>query len=355
MQSSFEFSINANHVLFGDGALQQLPEMIAELKCQRALILSTPQQKSQADQLHDLIGSLCVGVFDQATMHTPIDVTEQAVALVKQLDVDLTIAIGGGSTTGLGKAISYRTGLPQIVIPTTYAGSEVTPILGQTENGIKTTVVDKKIQPDVVIYDPQLTYGLPVNLTVTSALNAVAHSIEALYSKDRNPIATMMAVEGTRAIVEGLPLVVKDPHDAEGRRNTLYGAWLCGTVLGLVGMALHHKLCHTLGGLLNLPHAETHAILLPHTIAFNEVQVPELMQPIAEVLNTNTVGVGLYNLAQTVSAPQALKDIGMNQQDIVRASELAVKNPYWNPRPFSQAQIQALIENAYWGRAPEPL
>ena len=219
---------------------------------------------------------------------------------------DCTIALGGGSTTGLGKALAYRTDLPQIVIPTTYAGSEVTPILGQTEAAVKTTVSDPRILPEVVIYDPVMTYGLPASMTVTSALNALAHAAEALYAENRNPMATLMAGEGIRALIEAMPIIDGDPRSREGRRQAMYGAWLCGSVLGSIGMALHHKLCHTLGGAFDLPHAETHAVVLPHAVAFNEVAVADLLSPLAEALGADNAGTGLHDYAKSISAPTAL-------------------------------------------------
>lgn len=353
MQQQFELTTSPSRIVFGEGSMRQTAAILKDLGCSRALILSTPQQKELAEEIQDDIGDLGVGIFSNATMHTPLNVTEDALAHFTKLDADITIAVGGGSTTGLGKALSLRTGKPQIVIPTTYAGSEVTPILGQTEDGVKTTLRDAQILPDVVIYDPLLTYGLPDSMTVTSALNALAHAAEALYAKDRNPISTLMAKEGIKALIEALPEIKKNPHSAVGRQKALYGAWLCGTVLGSVGMSLHHKLCHTLGGTFDLPHADTHAIILPHVIAFNEGSVAELLKPIADLLKTEHAGIGLYEYAKSISAPTALKDIGMPESGISRAAELAVANPYWNPRDFSRTQIQKIIENAYHGMTPE--
>ena len=355
MQDKFELHVNPARIVFGDGYLSRAAEMVRDLGCSRALVLSTPQQKQQAEELSKAIGDLSAGVYANATMHIPIEVTEDALKTLKSSRADCTIAIGGGSTTGLGKALAYRTDMPQIVIPTTYAGSEVTPILGQTQGGVKTTVSDPKILPEIVIYDPQLTYSLPASMTVTSAFNGLAHAAEALYAQNRNPISTLMAVEGVRALIEALPAITSDPQSREGRRDALYGAWLCGTVLASVGMALHHKLCHTLGGTFDLPHADTHAVVLPHAIAFNEVAVPDLLRPIANALEADEAGSALHEYAKSISAPTALKDIGMPEDGIERAAELAVNKPYWNPREFDREQIRRLIENAYHGRVPERL
>jgi maleylacetate reductase len=349
---AFELKVNPARIVFGAGAIGRTGEMVRQLGCSRALILSTPHQKAEAGKLAASLGDLAAGVYANATMHTPVEVTENALAVFRQSGADCTVAYGGGSTTGLGKALAFRTDLPQIAIPTTYAGSEVTPILGQTEAGRKTTVSDARILPEVVIYDPELTYGLPIGMTVTSALNAMAHTVEGLYARERNPITSLMAAEGLRALIGALPILRETPAGPEGRAGALYGAWLCGTVLGSVGMALHHKLCHVLGGTFDLPHAETHAVILPHAVAFNETAVPDLLSPLAKALGTERAGVGLHAYAASIGAPMTLKELGMPEDGIDLAADQAVANPYWNPRAFDRADIRRLIENAYHGRTP---
>jgi maleylacetate reductase len=356
MQDQFELKISPAQIIFGDGALTRTAELVRALGCRKALILATPFQQQQAEELSISIGNLSAGIYADATMHTPVDVTEAALEVLKNCKADCTIAFGGGSTTGLGKALAYRTDMPQIAIPTTYAGSEVTPILGQTDEGVKSTVSDPKILPEIVIYDPTLTYGLPYQMSVTSALNALAHAVEALYAKNRNPLTSLMASAGIKAIIEALPLIKDDHQSPDGRRKLLYGAWLCGSVLGSVGMALHHKLCHTLGGSFNLPHAETHAVILPHAIGFNEEATANLLSPIAESLggtpSASSLGSRMYDFAKSLAAPTSLKEIGMPFDEIERAAELAVANPYWNPRKFNRDQIYQVIEDAYFGRRP---
>jgi len=351
MSRDFLYSGSPAHIVFGEGRSASAGEWVEKLGCRKALVLSTPYQKADAEALAVRLGPLCVGVFAGAVMHTPVDVTDAAMAVVKQIGADCIVSLGGGSTMGLGKAIAYRTDLPQIVIPTTYAGSEVTPILGQTEGGRKTTVRHASILPEVVIYDPALTTGLPVGMSVTSGLNAMAHAVEALYAQDRNPISSLMAVEGLRAFKDSLPKIVGAPGDIALRAAALYGAWLCGTVLGTVGMALHHKICHTLGGTFDTPHAETHAIMLPHTAAFNAVAVPELLAPVAEIFG-GSVGGGLWDFAKGIGAPLALRDLGLSEADLDRAAEIATQNPYWNPRPIDRASIRTLLQDAFEGRRP---
>lgn len=352
MTRQFTYSGSPAHIVFGNGASSEIGIWVEKLGCKRALVLSTPHQAADGEALAKRLGPLAAGTFSGAVMHTPVDVTEAAMNTAKDVDADCIVALGGGSTTGLGKAIAYRTDLSQIVIPTTYAGSEATPILGQTENGVKTTVRDPKILPEVVIYDPELTIGLPVTMSVTSGLNAMAHAAEALYAQDRNPVSTLMAVEGLRALRQALPVLIKEPGNLEARGDALYGAWLCGTVLGTVGMALHHKICHTLGGSFDMPHAETHAVMLPHTIGFNAVAVPDLLRPVADMFGGNAGGA-LHDFARSVGAPLTLRELGLKQGDLDRAAEIATQNPYWNPRPFDRAAIRALLQDAWEERRPQ--
>ena len=339
-------------VVFKVGALDNVGEELTLLGAKRAIVLSTSHQSEVAEKLRNNLGELSVGTFTNATMHTPIEVTQEAIKKVKELDADCTIAIGGGSTTGLGKAIAYQTDLPQIVIPTTYAGSEATAILGQTEDGIKTTLVDPKIQPETIIYDPNLLITLPVKLSVVSGLNAMAHAAEALYAKDRNPLSTQLALEGLKALKESLPAITNDPKNIEARTKSIYGAWLCGTVLGQVGMALHHKLCHTLGGSFDLPHAETHAIILAHAIAYNEVVVSEILKPLANLFNSDTAGNAIYEFVNSLNAPLALKDLGLAEENLDKAANIATSKPYWNPAEISKENIRKLLQNAWEGKLP---
>ncbi|MGF1476821.1 MAG: maleylacetate reductase [Geminicoccaceae bacterium] len=351
-QSSFEARSAAVRVKFGAGSRHHVAEEIEKLGCSRALVLSTPQQAETALGFVEEIGERAAGAFTRARMHTPVEVTREAIDHVRETNADCLVAIGGGSTTGLGKAIALHTDLPQIVVPTTYAGSEATPILGQTENGRKTTLTDARVQPEVIVYDPELVRPLPVSMTVTSALNAMAHAAEALYARDRNPVSTALAVEGLEAFERALPKVVQDPQDLEGRGETLYGAWLCGTVLGQVGMALHHKLCHTLGGSFDLPHAETHAIVLPHAIAFYARGVPQRLEPLCRIFGGSNAGTALHDFARSVDAPLALRDLGLDEGNLDRAADLAVENPYWNPEPIQRDAIRTLLQAAWEGAKP---
>ncbi|KAI9376671.1 hypothetical protein BJX61DRAFT_530679 [Aspergillus egyptiacus] len=342
---AFEYNANPGRVIFGSGTLQKLPDEIARVDKKAPLILSTPQQVSQAEHVKEVLKGQVAGVFTEATMHTPTHITDKAVEYAKAQKADVVVSIGGGSTIGLGKAISIRTGLYHICIPTTYAGSEMTPILGETADGLKKTRSDPKILPGTVIYDVDLTMTLPSAMSATSGVNAIAHAVEALYARNTNPVINLMAVEGTRALASALPEIVENPSSQSARSLALYGAWLCGTCLGSVGMSIHHKLCHTLGGSFNLPHAETHTAVLPHAISYNAPNIPEAMKKLAEVLpESNGDAIhGLNVLLEKLKVKRGVKDFGMKEEDIDKAADIAVSNPYWNPRPIERAPIRELI------------
>jgi maleylacetate reductase len=272
--------------------------------------------------------------------------------VARQRDADCYVAIGGGSTIGLGKAIALETGMPIVAVPTTFAGSEMTPIYGVTEAGIKKTGRDRRVLPKTVIYDPSLTLSLPAKIAGPSGMNAIAHCLEGLYAQDANPITSLLAAEGIRALSRSLPVVVNEPGNLDARADALYGAWLAGSVLGNVGMAIHHKLCHTLGGSFNLPHAEVHTVILPHAAEFNRETVPEAMRIAAEALGARDAAQGIYDLAGRLGAPLSLKAIGMPEDGLDRAAKLATENPYYNPRPVEYSGVRRLLENAFYGRRP---
>lgn len=350
-ERAFVYTGRPGRVIFGAGTTARLPEEIATLGAARVLVLSTPQQENAARALAEGLGPLSAGVFAGAVMHTPVEISTRAARVARDLGAEAVVAFGGGSTTGLGKAIALRTGLPQIVVPTTYAGSEMTPILGETENGVKRTQTTPKVLPEVVIYDIDHTLGLPPGLSGTSGMNAIAHAVEALYAHEANPIISLMAREGIAALARALPVIARDPADRPARSDALYGAWLCGICLGSVGMALHHKLCHTLGGSFDLPHAETHTIILPHALAYNAPAIPEAMAQLRGVLGPDPAQA-LQHLARTVGAPASLADLGMPAGGIGRAVDLALLNPYWNPRPLERAGLTELITRAHSGAPP---
>ncbi len=352
MIEPFVYTALPAKVVFGFGTLLQVADEVRALGCSRALVLSGPRQQAAAEMVARRLGELCAGTFAQAAMHTPVEITERAMEIVRSSGADCTVALGGGSTTGLGKAIALRTDLPQIVIPTTYAGSEATPALGETREGRKTTQRTMKVLPEVVIYDVELTLTLPPATSARSGMNAIAHAVEALYAKDANPFISALAERGIGLLARSLPAIVQNPEDKSARADALYGAWLCGVCLGSVGMALHHKLCHTLGGSFDLPHAETHSVLLPYTAAYNAPATPDAMKRVANALSAEDAVQALFALERGLGTPRTLREIGMPESGLDRAADLAVANPYWNPRPMERDAIRALLDDAFHGRMP---
>jgi len=348
----FVYNSQPSRVVFRAGALDQLGAEMERLGAHRALVLSTPEQRGSAEEVARRLGSRSAGIYDRAVMHVPLETADAARAVARDLNADCCVAVGGGSTIGLGKAIALTSELPILAIPTTFAGSEMTPIYGITAQGQKKTGRDARVLPKTVIYDPLLTLSLPARIAGPSGMNAIAHCVEALYAQDANPITSLMAEEGIRVLAASLPLVVTEADNVEAHADALYGAWLAGACLGNVGMALHHKLCHTLGGSYNLPHAETHTVVLPHVVQYNRDAAHEAMARISNALHGADPAGGLYDLARAIDAPLALKDLGMKEGALDEAARLATQNPYYNPRPVEQAALRQLLQNAWEGKRP---
>nr|ADQ90215.1 putative maleylacetate reductase [Stutzerimonas stutzeri] len=343
----------ASRVVFGVGTLSDLRFEVSRLGIRRAFFLSTAAQRDTIAIARASISDLFAGDFADAAMHTPVSVTNAALAAMREANADGLVSIGGGSAIGLGEALALRSGLPHLAVPTTYAGSEMTPILGQTEDGVKTTMRDPVVQPATVLYDVELTLTLPPQMSGVSGLNAIAHAAEALYAPDADPIILLMAVEGIRALAGSLPLIGRDAEDVDARSDALYGAWLCATCLGRTTVALHHKLCHVLGGTFDLPHAETHAAVLPQAYAYNAPAVPEAAALLRKALATDRPAQLLFDMTASFGAPTALRDLGMPKDGIDRAVELIFKNPHANPRPLEPDAIRALLENIWTGQRPD--
>ncbi|WP_046471094.1 maleylacetate reductase [Allosalinactinospora lopnorensis] len=349
---SFVHTAYPARVVFGAGTLARVGDEVERLGCSRALVAAGPSLADTATRLGDTLGPLAAARFTGAAMHTPVEVTEEALEVAREHAVDCVVAVGGGSTTGLAKAIALRTGIPQVVLPTTYSGSEVTPVLGETSQGEKTTRSAVEVLPETVVYDVELTLGLPVGLSVTSGVNAMAHAVEALYSEQANPVIDGFALDAITRMARALPAIAADPSDVDGRADALHAAWLAGTCLASVGMGLHHKLCHTLGGMFGLPHAETHTVVLPHAMAYNAPAAPETMCRVAEALGTCDAPAAVHDLVASLGGPTSLDEVGLPESELGRAAELAVAKPYPNPRELTLAGITGLLEGAWRGRRP---
>ncbi len=348
----FEFEIAARRVVFGTGSRHRLAEEIGTLGSQRVLVIADPSHASTAQEIAQQLGARCAGTSDRVTAHVPEETAAAGRDRARQLDADCYLTIGGGSAIGLAKAIALEIEKPIVAVPTTYAGSEMTPIWGLTEGGVKRTGRATRVLPRLVIYDPELTTSLPPHVAGPSGMNALAHCVEALYAENANPVMSLLAEEGVRSLATALPRVVASPEDIDAQAQALYGAWLGGLTLASVGMALHHKLCHVLGGTFNTPHAETHALMLPYVTAFNLESAPDAEQRLRAALGTRDIARALRDLGQAVGAPESLQALGLTESDLQRAAELATQSPYYNPRQVTMESIHELLQDAYAGAMP---
>jgi maleylacetate reductase len=351
---AFTYEALPGRVVFGAGTSKdKLAEEVHRLDAKRVLFVATEREKESVKELVAPLGDLLAGLFTEVRPHVPVEVAQRARDAAREAGADCLLSVGGGSTTGTAKAVALETGLPIIAVPTTYAGSEMTPVYGLTSGQRKRTGKSLKVLPKTVIYDPDLTVSLPPSITGPSAMNAIAHCVETFYAPGANPIASLVAEEGIRALASAVPTAVSDPEDLEGRTETLYGAYLAGAAFASAGGGIHHKICHVLGGAYDLPHAETHTVVLPQAVAFNERAIPEVMDRVAHALGAEEAAPGLQELAKRIGAPTALKDIGMREEDLDEAVNLVLEEaPRDNPRPIDEPGIRQLLEDAYAGRRP---
>lgn len=351
----FHYKALPVEVYFGVGKSARAKDILLQHGYHKVLIITTPGQKEAGHKLAEELQEICAGVYPHAVMHVPVKVAKQAIEFAKDNDIDCYLALGGGSTIGLAKAIALQTQLPIVAIPTTYAGSEMTTIYGMTENHLKTTGKDRCVLPKVVIYDGELNLTLPAQISACSGMNAMAHAIEALYSKDKNPIISLMAIESIQALKSALPIIVEDISNISARQKASYGAWLAGVCLGSVGMAIHHKICHTLGGRYNLPHAEAHAIILAYSLHYNRNADIEAMDRLAIALKVDSreeLGLEIYRLSKSLGIKMALKDIGLPKEGPAEVAQIVCDSPYYNPRDYNFDELKDLLKKAYEGLPP---
>ncbi|MFF1448162.1 maleylacetate reductase [Streptomyces sp. NPDC058274] len=349
----FAYETPPARVVFRPGAaVSATPDAAARLGLRRLLVVCGSRGEATARAVADALGDSCAGLHAGARMHVPVEVADRAVEVVRAAGADGCVAVGGGSAIGLGKAIALRTGLPLIAVPSTYSGSEMTPVWGLTEHGAKRTGRDPVVQPRGVVYDPELTLSLPVPLSVTSGINALAHAAEALYAPDVSPLVALMAEEGVRAMAGALPAVAAAPDDLGARGRALYGAWLCGSCLGATTMGLHHKLCHVLGGTFGLPHAQTHTVVLPYALAYNAPAAPRAIAALERTLATDDVPRFLRDLAGRLGAPRSLAELGLTEADLALAATQVAGQAYPNPREVTEDGVFGLLKAALQGAAP---
>jgi maleylacetate reductase len=351
-ESRFAVPALPTRVVFGAGRVTQARAEVVAAGLAPVLVLCSPSARGPAERVAAQLGPAAVGVHDQARMHVPRSTIGPAARLAGERGAAGCLAIGGGSAIGLAKALAVEAGLPYLAVPTTYSGSEMTSSWGVTEHGVKTTRRDERVRPATVLYDPELTLGLPVPVSVTSGFNALAHAAEALYAPDRSPLSDLTAAEGARLLVQALPRIADEPSDGEARARALTGSWLCGLCLGITSMGLHHKLAHVFGGRFDTPHAPTHALLLPYTLAHNLRYAPAAQRALAGAVADDDPAGALWRLGRRLGVPESLTAFGLRRPDLDQVVEDVLAAPPANPAPVDRAGLLALLTKALTGAPP---
>ena len=334
-------------VFFGAGAVRHLPGALDHLGLERAFLVTTTGRAAEADRVAEALGPRLAGRHDGAVPHVPVASVDAALAALDAAAPDVIVAVGGGTAIGLAKALALRTGLPIAAAPTTYSGSEMTSIWGLTEGGVKRTGRDPRVAASIVVYDAELTRSLPPDLSAASGMNAMAHAVEALYAADADEATRDRAEDAARQLAASLPLVVERPDDLAAREAALRGAWLAAVALNEASMGLHHRLCHVLGGRFGLPHAMTHAVLLPHVVAFNAPAAPDAMRRLAVALGVADAPEGLAALNRRLGIAARLRDLGLTRDDLDNAAAAAADDRYPNPRPASVDDVRQILNAAF--------
>lgn len=342
-------------VLFGSGrAAENLAGEVQRLGSSRVMVIASETERPMAEVA--ISGITPVLWWGEVQQHVPMENAVRARTAAVEAEIDLLVCVGGGSTTGLAKAIALTTGIPIVAVPTTYAGSEATNVWGLTEASRKTTGVDDAVLPVAVVYDAALTVSLPEEMSVASGLNGMAHCIDSMWAPRADPINQALGAEGIRALTQGLPLIAADPSSVDGREQALYGAYLSAVAFASAGSGLHHKICHVLGGTFNLPHAQTHATVLPYVLAFNGPAAPDAEARISAAFGAADALSGLQDLRKRLDAPKALADYGFTADGIVKAVEIVLPAvPASNPRQATTENLTRLLQAALTGEDPAVL
>lgn len=348
---SFRYDGLPGRVVFGhDAARSDLVSEVDGLGGHRILLITTKRGEPLATELAGPLGERIAAVFTGVREHVPAETAAAAQTVAEDARADCLLCVGGGSAVGTAKVVALDRALPIVAIPTTYAGSEMTPVWGLTEFGRKRTGRSMSVLPRVVIYDPELTTTLPAGITAASGMNAMAHCVEAGYAPGANPITSLVAREGVRALAGGLPVAIKQPDNPSGRADALYGAYLAGAAFAVAGSSIHHKICHVLGGAYGLPHAQTHAVLLPYVAALVEPGAPDRMRDLAAALGASRAPQGLRELAGRLGAPTSLRELGMRAEDLEEAAGLVLAQvPDGTPVPVDEPALRDLLAAAFAG------
>lgn len=348
------FNATPARIVFGAGSSAQVAAEVKRLGASRALVVSTPGRSAMAQAAVDALGAQCVGLLPEAVSQVPIELARRARARARELGTDCIVSVGGGASIGMGKAIALDMAVPVIAIPTTYSGSEMTGFCGITIEGVKRMHQSLRMLASCVIFDPELTVGLPVPVSAASALNALAHCVDAMVVASCSPIMAMAAAEGARVIAGAIPAVVRNPQDINARTELMYGGYLSGAALA-GGFALQHGVAHVLGGSFNVAHGTSHALVLPHAAAHHAAQVPQMMEPLARAmgLKTGDLGAGIFDLLASLQLPTSLKELGFKEQDLDRVAQISIETDNGeNPYPVTLAAVRRMLDNIYHGTRP---
>jgi maleylacetate reductase len=347
-QSEFAYTAAPARVIFGPGRANEVGNELDRLGAERVLFACT---RSGAERYRSIIEGLsdrCAGVFDGAQPHCPENVALSALDLFQESGASAVVTIGGGSTIGLGKVIAARRKVPFVAIPTTLSGSEMTAIYGMKIGEEKRTWIDPAAKASSVIYDPDLVASLPRREIATTGVNCLAHCVEALYPAEPNPIARLLALDGIRILSRALPACI-EVNNAESRAAALYGGFIGGLLVSMVGIGLHHKICHVIGGHSDLPHGDTNSVILPHVVAFNAPAMPAVVSDLANTLGTKDPVRAIFELADSIGAPTSLRQLGLAQADLRPIAEEVAAKGVRNPRPVTLQNISELLERAWEG------
>ncbi len=341
-----------HRVVFGAGAVDTVADEVTRLGMTRPLVLSTPGRAGMAGRVQAMLGANCAGLLATAVSQVPIELAVASRKQARDMGADCLISVGGGASIGLGKGIALETAMPIIAIPTTYSGSEMTAFCGITIDGVKRMHQSLNMLARTVIYDPALSVGLPVPVSAASAMNALAHCVDAIYTPTASPILLTAGVEGAAAIHRALPRVAAEPSDLDARSELLYGAYLAGAALAS-GFALQHGIAHVLGGTLGIEHGLSHAVVLPHVAAYNERFAPDAVGRVARALGADHAGVAIFDLLVASGLPTSLQALGVTEDQLDLVARLTVETDHGNnPGPVDAAGVRLILDQAFSGTRP---
>jgi maleylacetate reductase len=344
----FEEEAEGVHIQFGTDAGTGVVAELGRFGRTHPLVIASNRHADLVAEL-EANSDLVVSRFTTVRRHVPTALVEQALTEAARSEIDSLVCIGGGSSIGLGKALAHQLALPIVAVPTTYSGSEMTPVWGVTDGRVKRTATDPLVRPAAVIYDHRLTTSLPVAASGASGLNALAHCV-AVGSGGAGPLGILTGLEGIAVLMRALPLLAQSPSDACTRSGLQYGGFMAGLTLSRATMGLHHRLCHLLGGAFDLPHADTHAALLPYSIEAARLYRHPLGQRVAAAIGSDNPAGRVWDIGRQLGLPTSLSDLGVTARAVDKLLPRLATEP--SDRSVVEAR-RAVIAAALSGDRPE--